>query len=99
MENLINTTLSVSAAVVIAIGGLIITYLQKKTKQLEGKVKDREADIKHLHNGFRDEVKSELSSLNTKFTENLIPLKTDFNMIKRILLEEKSNEKVNKKSI
>jgi len=56
MEQIITAIVSTACGIITALGGFVIAYLVKKTKQLEEKNKIKDAKIDALHNGFRQDV-------------------------------------------
>jgi hypothetical protein len=57
---LIRLIVSTIASVVIALGGLAVAYLHKKTKDIESSKEKVKAELKAERNGFRNEVYSRL---------------------------------------
>jgi hypothetical protein len=59
-SELIRLIVSTIASVVIALGGLAVAYLHKKTKDIESSKEKVKAELKAERNGFRNEVYSRL---------------------------------------
>lgn len=70
-----------SLGTIITVGtGVIVAYfkhIHRKLDKLETDKKDKETQIQHLHNGFRDEVKNEI-----------IEVKQEIKLIKQYLIKE-----------
>jgi len=80
MENIKEIIIGVLGAVIVAGGSALVAYfksLQNKLGVLEAKNKEKEAKINHLHNGFRDEVKAEITALKEQVSLIIQYLKGD----------------------
>lgn len=84
MEDLLKYVVGVLLTIIGAGGAVVVSYfksIQRKYDKLEAdnkdkdaKIKDKEENIQHLHNGFREEVKQEI-----------LEIKQDLKLIKKYL--------------
>lgn len=89
MEQLITVIVSTLCGIITALGSVVIAYLHKKTKQLEGEKKTLRTEIKNLHNGFREYVYKEIKELK----EEVKDFKTDMKLVKGLVVENKKHYK------
>jgi len=66
MEQIITTIITILCSVLTALGGFVIAYLRKRTKDLEKELKNKDTQIQIFNNGFRDKVYKELKQINGK---------------------------------
>ena len=73
MDDIIKALSSSLVAIIIAIAGVIIAYLnktkrdlEKDKKKLQEEIKNKETQIQIFNNGFREEIHTELKKLNNK---------------------------------
>lgn len=92
ISELISIILSTLASVVVALGGLAVAYLHKKTKRLEAEkrtkdsqIQSKDTQIQSLHNGFKLEVYRRLGEVEEECSE----IRTDTKLIKEFILKKK----------
>lgn len=71
MEGLQNIIITALGTIIVAGVGVItawFNYFKRKIDGLEKDKKEKEEDIQHLHNGFREEVNNRLCNLEEKIS-------------------------------
>src|SRR5688572_30737414 len=95
MDQILNAIIAGLVGIIGAMTSLIIAYLNKKKKlqeEIEARkreVKDKEIEIKALHNGFREYVYKEIKELKVDVKD----LKVDTKLVKKLVVENKTHYK------
>jgi hypothetical protein len=96
MEPILQVIITGICGVLTALFGFVITYLVKKTKQLEEKNKVKDQKIEALHNGFRQDVFKAVAELNKEavgLSKEVKELRTDMELVKSLVVENKTHYK------